>query len=79
MSSVDPPAVAPDATVHTAGEPLTPAAIIPAVIREEAPHLPAAISTPAMAPPPHDKPAARPRGIDVATFLASWDCRYVIP
>ena len=29
MCSVDPPAVAPDAMVHTAGEPLTPAAIIP--------------------------------------------------
>ena len=38
------PAVAPDATVHAAGEPLTPAVIIPAV-REKAPHLQTAIST----------------------------------
>ena len=73
MCSVDTPAVAPDAMVHTAGVPLTPAAIILAVTREETPHLPAAISTPAMAPPSQDKPAARPRGIDVAFFLASWD------
>ena len=38
------PAVAPDATVHAAEEPLTSAGIIPA-IREEVPHLPTAIST----------------------------------
>ena len=58
------PDVAPDATVHTAGVPLTPAAIIPAVTREEVPHLhlTAAVSM------PHDKPAAHSQGTDVATF-----------
>ena len=48
---------------------------IPAVhvTREEAPHLPAVVSTPAMADPPHDETAAHLRGIDIATFLASWE------
>ena len=27
----------------------------------------------ARAHPPHDEPAAHPRGIDIATFLALWD------
>ena len=64
MCSVDPLVLASDAMVHAAGES---AAIIPAVTREEAPHLPTAISTPAMAPPPHDEPVARPRRTDVAS------------
>ena len=71
--------MAPDATVHTAGEPLTPAAIIPAVAQEEAPHLPAAVSTPAMAPLPYDEPVACPQGTDVAnpTMLKMWLCQYL--
>ena len=44
--------------VHTAGEPLTPAAIIPAVTREEAPHLPAMVLH-RQWPPPYDEPVAR--------------------
>ena len=74
MYSVNPPAVAPDATGHAAVEPLTPTAIIPAVTREKAPHLPAAISMLATAPPPYDEPVAHPQGIDVAspTMLKMW-------
>ena len=59
--------------VHAAGEPLTPAAIVK---REEAPHLPTAVMMPAIAPPPHDEPAASPRGTDshfFTPYCALWD------